>query len=158
MRDHWEDQKMTDVRDAAINFEAALWKLGQNSKGDWILQLHLRMPPGELPEPLFRAPQQSRWGVAMVWIGDNEELIVTPQQEVGAKAVQLAGIICHDKDFHVWLGKEVGEPIFGEDECRDTLCSVLGITSRKDLKEDAEARIQFDRMMDTYRMYRETGT
>ena len=131
---------MSRIRDGAIHFEAVKIALKQDKKGT---VLTLSIHPDDTPPSLWREWIGSRYTVAMVQLDEFENVVMTEEQVIGAKAVEQAGIICLDQSFQRFLSKETGESVFGKEDCRDVLCSVLGITSRAELKEDSVAREAF---------------
>jgi len=138
---------VNEYSDNAVHFEGVKLKMVQDKNG-YVLTLSIH--PQEVPESLLRQPVGSRYTVAMVAL-DDQDRSVPPERHVPNKAVQLAGVLCKEKPFHRFLQYETGKGIFGDKDCRDVLCDILGITSRKDLATDDDARVRF---RDLYRKYR----
>ncbi len=143
---------MADIRDAAVSFEAKKVSMKQDKNG-YILTLSIH--PVDVPDEVLRAWVGARYTVAMVQLDDQEQPIMSDAQKEGPHAVQLAGILCRDPEFMKFLGMETGSPIFGHEECRATLCSILGIESRAELKTDEDARIRFLEIRDGFIKWRD---
>lgn len=146
---------MTKVRDAAIQFEGV--KLGMDHQKNGTYLLKLAVHPDETTFQIFQDGIGSRYGVAMVRLNDIDEPVVTltDAEEQGKKAVQLAGIMCHEREFQRYLSSETGTAIFGEYECAEALRSILGIGSRADLKEDTVALGAFLKLREEYEKWKE---
>jgi hypothetical protein len=143
---------MSEIRDAAVSFEAIKVAMKQDKTGHL---LTLRIHPMDVPDEINKSWVGTRYTVAMVELNDQDQPVASEAQKVGPKAVQLAAMLCRDKQFQHWFGLECGAPIFGNDECVQTLRSVLGIMSRAELKDDEEARERLFEIRDSYNEWRD---
>jgi hypothetical protein len=131
---------MVEVGDASVSFEAIKVKLNQGKDG---ILITLAVHPDEAPEPLIRAFVGSRWGVAMVRIGDDDLPATTPAQVDAARAVTSAAMLCRTPAFRTYLHERGISADITEDAASDGLRRYLGITTRSALKTDAAARELF---------------
>jgi len=138
-----------DVRTAAVNFEAVKTSMSQSKQGT-ILRLALH--PNDVPPSLHTDWVGSRYMVAMVKLGDDDQPEISENQREVDKMVASAGMLCRNDEFADFLHKreympdaDYIESSFGEREktVTETLRSVLGITSRAELKNNSEAREKF---------------
>jgi hypothetical protein len=128
---------MTEIRDAAVNFESVKLSLKQDKSG-FILTMAIH--PNDVPDSLLRDWVGSRYMVAMVKMDDEDKPIEPPEVAEGKKAVQMAGTLCKEEKFQRWLGEGLD---MSEDEAAEALCEIVGISSRSELKTNAAARKHF---------------
>lgn len=126
-----------------IQFEAIKSSLRQTKDG---YSLTLSVHPDDLPDDLMRDFVGSRYMVVMVRIGDDEQPISRELSFPGDHAVKMAGMICRDPDFWLWLEEKMGISVSNEKECAEWLSDYLGIQSRKELKEKQEIREVFNKL------------
>ena len=117
-------------------FEGKKIALMQTKDG---IVMSLAIHPDDLPEELMRDFVGSRYMVVMVRLGDEEKPL-NREEFAGSQLVKLAGIMCRDKDFWDYLYDD-GQ-LFEKNEaaCVDWLTSYLGISSRAEIKTDANAQ------------------
>jgi hypothetical protein len=117
-------------------FEGKKIALKQTKDG---IVMSLAIHPDDLPEELMRDFVGSRYMVVMVRLGDEEKPL-NREEFAGSQLVKLAGIMCRDKDFWDYLYDD-GQ-LFEKNEaaCVDWLTSYLGISSRAEIKTDANAQ------------------
>ena len=135
-----------EPREVAIDFEAVKYQMRQTKEGH-ILQLAIH--PNDAPPELFQHLIGTRYRVAMVAIGDDEQPAPTPAQADAAKAVRQAAMLCQDGNFHDWLAYEYGT-FPDEEHATIKLRELLGVTSRSELKTNAKARQQLERVMGSF--------
>jgi len=88
-----------------------------------------------------------RYMIAMVKIGDDEQGVVPQSLMQGEKAVATAGQLCRNKNFQAFVferklaGQEKAE--LSENGAKLGIYEHLGITSRRELKENKTARDAF---------------
>ena len=88
-----------------------------------------------------------RYMIAMVKIGDDEQVVVPQSLMQGEKAVATAGQLCRNKNFQAFVferklaGQEKAE--LSENGAKLGIYEHLGITSRRELKENKTARDAF---------------
>lgn len=99
--------------------------------------LSLAIHPDDLPDELMRDFVGARYMVVMVRLNDDE----TPmQREPVDKMVSIAGMLCRDPAFWEFLHDKGDLYEKGEKYAVDWLCNYLGIESRKDIKNNTQAR------------------
>ena len=136
----------SDVSKVAVNFEAVKTSMSQSKQGT-ILRLALH--PNEVPPSLHTDWVGSRYMVAMVKLGDDEQPVMSDQQREVDKMVASAGMLCRNDEFAEFLHQrgymadnDYIDSSFGEREqvVTKTLRSTLGVSSRSELKNNSEAR------------------
>ena len=138
----------SEYAEAAVRFEAVKIALSQDKTG-YVMKMSIH--PNEVPDSLLRSWVGARYAVAMVEL-DEEDKPVPPNAARAAKsAIQQAGILCKEPRFQAWLAAETGDLIMDEAMCIHSLCTLLGISSRKEFKENHEARNAFLNIRDQYR-------
>lgn len=131
---------MTEIRDAAINFEAVKISLKQDKSG---IILTLAIHPNEVPPSLFTDWVGSRYIAALVKLDDEDKPVEPPDAAEGRKAVQIAGTLCKRPEFQRWLVSQGMVFDASEEAAAAAVCDVLGIDSRAELKGNADARKAF---------------
>lgn len=112
-----------------LNFEAVKIAMKQDKTGH-ILTLNIH--PDELPVPLFRDFVGARYQVVMVRIGDDNKPM-NREQQFAPDYVRMAGMLCRDKSFHLFLVD--GGHTFEDTEAAATewIKEWLGVKSRADI-------------------------
>jgi hypothetical protein len=140
---------MTEIRDAAVHFEAIKTSMSQSKQGT-ILRLALH--PNDVPPSLHTDWVGSRYMVALVKLGDDDQPEISDEQRELDRLVASAGMLCRNDEFAEFLFEKgymedsmYIESNFGEREpaCANTLRSVLGISSRSEMKTNSVAREKF---------------
>ena len=131
---------MTEIRDAAINFEAVKISLKQDKTG---IILTLAIHPNEVPPSLFTDWVGSRYVAALVKLDDEDKPIEPADLKEGRKAVQMAGTLCRESKFQNWLVRHGEAFEASEEEAVATICAMLNIDSRSELRTSPSARKQF---------------
>ena len=131
----------------ALQFECQKIALKQDAAG---FVLTLRIHPDDIPEELFRDFVGSRYGCALVRIGDDEQPVPYLNR------VQKAGILCRDRDFQFWVYEEFNSEGVTEQDAINAVYSFCGITSRSELNNDIEAQNLFDELLKKYEQYKES--
>lgn len=130
----------------ALQFEAVKVALKQDRTG---FVLTLSIHPDEIPSELMRDFVGARYGVAMVRIQDNETATHYENR------VKKAGILGRSKRFHLWLRKENGLTIDGEDDAVEAIHRICCIHSRTELNGNKEAQDKFDELVNDYEQWGE---
>jgi hypothetical protein len=147
---------MSDVREAAVHFEAVKTSMSQSKQGT-ILRLALH--PNEVPPSLHTDWVGARYMVAMVRIGDDDQPVVSDEQREIERLIASAGMLCRNDEFAEFLHERgyMGdtayiESSFGEREgiTVETLRDTLGITSRSELKTNSQAREKFKSLSEEF--------
>jgi hypothetical protein len=116
-------------------FEAVKVAMKQDRTG-YILTLSIH--PDEVPDEILRDFVGARYQVVMVRLNGAEQPM-NRDQEYTPDPVQLAGILCRDPRFHVFL-VAIGHILEAtENAAIDWLRNELGIQSRTELKNSPEA-------------------
>jgi hypothetical protein len=118
------------------NFEAVKVALKQDKTG---FVLTLSMHPDEVPEEILRDFVGARYQVVMVRLNADERPM-NREQDHGHDPVRMAGILCRELAFHKFLYD--GGHIFmaNEEEATNWLKEYLGVESRTEIKDDANAQ------------------
>ena len=130
----------------ALQFEAVKIALKQDRTG-FVLTLNIH--PDEIPTELMRDFVGARYGVAMVRIQDNESATQYDNR------VKKAGILGRSKRFHLWLRKENGLTIDGEDDAVEAIHRICCIQSRTELNGNKQAQDKFDELVNDYEQWGE---
>ena len=130
----------------ALQFEAVKIALKQDKTG-FVLTLNIH--PDEIPMELMRDFVGARYGVAMVRIQDNESATQYDNR------VKKAGILGRSKRFHLWLRKENGLTIDGEDDAVEAIYRICNIQSRTELNGNKQAQDKFDELVNDYEQWGE---
>ncbi|MBG38752.1 MAG: hypothetical protein CL857_02415 [Cryomorphaceae bacterium] len=151
----------SDVSKVAVNFEAVKTSMSQSKQGT-ILRLALH--PNEVPPSLHTDWVGSRYMVAMVKLGDDEQPVMSDQQREVEKMVASAGMLCRNDEFAEFLHQrgymadnDYIDSSFGEREqvVTKTLRSVLGVSSRSELKNNSEAREIFKGLTEEFTRWKQ---
>ena len=151
----------SDVSKVAVNFEAVKTSMSQSKQGT-ILRLALH--PNEVPPSLHTDWVGSRYMVAMVKLGDDEQPVMSDQQREVEKMVASAGMLCRNDEFAEFLHQrgymadnDYIDSSFGEREqvVTKTLRSALGVSSRSELKNNSEAREIFKGLTEEFTRWKQ---
>lgn len=124
-------------------FEAVKVALKQNSTG-YVLTLCLH--PDEIPEELLRDFVGARYQVVMVRLDGNDRPMDRQDEFEGERAVKMAGVLCRDPQFWDYLQDDNQIITPNEKEATDWMREYLGLKSRTELKTNAEARVQLEKI------------
>ena len=138
---------MSEVRDAAVNFEAVKISMSQDRNG---ITLRLSLHPNECPPSLHTDWVGSRYMVAMVKLNDQEEPVVPEQEREIKKMISSAGMLCRNEDFGVFIGAEDNT----EESIANTMRAMLEIQSRTDLRNNSEAREKFKNLTEGFERWK----
>ena len=142
---------MTDVRDMAIAFEARKVSVNQNKDG---IILRLSIHPDECPPEVWKDWVGTRYQVALVQIGDDEQPTAHDDVIIANKAIASAGMLCREHTFQKWIAdKGIGDHIEADnptDWAVATLRDYLGIQSRSEMRVNKEALEKFKALQREY--------
>jgi hypothetical protein len=130
----------------ALQFEAVKIALKQDKTG-FVLTLNIH--PDEIPTELMRDFVGARYGIAMVRIQDNESATQYDNR------VKKSGILGRSTRFQLWLRKECGLTIDGEDDAVEAIHRICGINSRTELNGNKQAQDKFDELVADYERWGE---
>jgi len=152
---------MTDIREAAVHFEAVKTSMSQ-SKAGTILRLAIH--PNEVPPSLHTDWVGTRYVVALVKLNDQDEPEVPQQKRETDALVASAGMLCRNHEFIDYLvvagfmgHEEYIESTFSgseEDAAADALRKHLGVESRSELHNDSEAREKFKNLQQEFERWK----
>ena len=152
---------MSDVREAAVHFEAVKTSMSQSKQGT-ILRLALH--PNEVPPSLHTDWVGSRYMVAMVKLDDHDQPEVNPEQRELERLVSSAGMLCRNNDFAEFLHLKGHmdddmyiQSTFGEVESSvaGSLRKCLGIESRSEIKTNSQAREKFKSLSEEFTRWKQ---
>ena len=116
-------------------FEAVKVAIKQDKTG-YVLTLSVH--PDEIPDEIMRDFVGARYQVVMVRI-NGEEKPMDRGRDLPHDLVQLAGILCNDPRFHVWLVSLGCIHQANSKEATEWMRSELGVVSRTELKTNPAA-------------------
>ena len=118
------------------NFEAVKVALKQDKSG---FVLTLSIHPDEVPEEILRDFVGARYQVVMVRLNADEKPM-NREQEYAHDPTRMAGMLCRELAFHKFLYD--GGHIFmaNEEEAINWLKEYLGVESRTEIKDNANAQ------------------
>ena len=140
---------MTEVRDAAVHFEAVKTSMSQSKQGT---VLRLALHPNEVPPSLHTDWVGSRYMVAMVKLDEEDQPEMSDQQRETNRLIASAGMLCRNEEFAVFLGVSGGE-----DAVASVLRNRLGIKSRSEFNNNSEAREKFKTLVEEYEKWKKLG-
>ena len=119
---------MSEVKDAAISFEAKALRMGKTVKDG--VTLVLKAHNDDSARLMNDIPLGRSLQVAVVVVGDDGE----PELTEGQRAVQKAGMLCRDKKFWKYLELIRGHVIESESDCAHRLRMYLVAMSRSEIE------------------------
>ena len=126
------------------NFEAVKVAMKQDRTG-YVLTLSVH--PDQVPEEILRDFVGARYQVVMVRVGDDE----MPFNRNNYKdAVKLAGILCKDPHFHLYLMETGKIEAISEVESVRWLRKELNILSRAELKDNHDAAVHLFQIQEEF--------
>ena len=149
---------MTEVREAAVHFEAVKTSMSQSKQGT-ILRLALH--PNEVPPSLHTDWVGSRYMVAMVKLDDEDKPQMSDQQRETERLIASAGMLCRNLDFAKFLfdiDSLLGVPndeSEREKRVADALRDILGVESRSEMRTNSVARERFKNMVEEFTRWKQ---
>jgi hypothetical protein len=144
---------MTEIRDAAVHFEAVKTSMSQSKQGTI---LRLAIHPNEVPASLHTDWVGSRYMVAMVKLDDEDQPQMSEQQRETERLIASAGMLCRNLDFAKFLfHQDIILSVPNDDAERersvaDALRSHLGVESRSEFKTNSMAREMFKQVSEEF--------
>ena len=138
---------MSEYREAALSFEAV--KIGMTQNKDGII-LRLAVHPQECPPKLHTDFVGQSYGVALVALADDETPKHGPELEEIKKLKASAGLLCRDTDFQAFLGTDT------EEGATQIVRSKLGVKSRSEFDNNADARMKFLKLREDFQTWLKT--
>ncbi len=136
-----------DVREINTQFEAV--KLGMRHTKDGHI-LALAINPDDTPDDIMRDRLGQRYMVVLVRINDHEMPVASPDQEEGIRAVKLAGALCSDPEFQMWMVTSDFANDATEDEAAQGVRTFCGVKSRAELRMNKTARMKLAKLRDMF--------
>ena len=139
-----------DISEISTKFECVKVSMRHTKDGHvFSMAIH----PSDTPEDFLRDPVGQRYLAVLVRLDGHDQPVPSPDAEEGARAIKLAGTLCHDKNFIEWLAvtSEIDDPT--EDAASVWLRKNLKVTSRRELKTDKEARKRLDAIRNDFILY-----
>ena len=141
---------MTNIREAAVHFEAVKTSMSQSKVGTI---LRLAIHPNEVPPSLHTDWVGTRYVVALVKLNDQDEPEIPQEKRETDALVASAGMLCRNHGFIDYLvasgilsHEDYIDSTFSgseEDAAADAMRKHLGVKSRSELHNDSEAREKF---------------
>lgn len=135
----------------AVNFEALKVSMRQNKDG---YLLTLAVHPDEVPEEIMRDFVGSRYAVAMLRIGDDEQPYERPKV---SSFVQTAGILAKDPSFQRYCVQVGWCFAHSEEDAARSICEALNIESRSELAANSDAQAALIDLRKDYEEWKSTN-
>jgi hypothetical protein len=132
-----------------IQFEGMKTGLKQSKDG---YMLSLAVHPDDLPDNLIRDFVGARYMVVMVRIGDDEQPV--KQVRKSDPVVSMAGMVCRDSEFWMYVCIRDDEMIGSEAECAEWMKMYFDIESRADFKTNDVAREKFIKFKEDFEQWK----
>ena len=149
---------MTEVRDAAVHFEAVKTSMSQSKQGT---VLRLALHPNEVPPSLHTDWVGSRYMVAMVKLDVEDQPEMSDQQRETNRLIASAGMLCRNLDFAKFLFD--ADTLLGvpndeaerEKRVAGALREALGVESRSEMRTNSVARERFKNMVEEFTKWKQ---
>ena len=149
---------MTEVRDAAVHFEAVKISMSQSKQGT---VLRLALHPNEVPPSLHTDWVGSRYMVAMVKLDEEDQPEMSDQQRETNRLIASAGMLCRNLDFAKFLFD--ADTLLGvpndeaerEKRVAGALREALGVESRSEMRTNSVARERFKNMVEEFTKWKQ---
>ena len=149
---------MTEVRDAAVHFEAVKTSMSQSKQGT---VLRLALHPTEVPPSLHTDWVGSRYMVAMVKLDEEDQPEMSDQQRETNRLIASAGMLCRNLDFAKFLFD--ADTLLGvpndeaerEKRVAGALREALGVESRSEMRTNSVARERFKNMVEEFTKWKQ---
>lgn len=147
---------MSEIRDAAVHFEAVKTSMSQSKQGTI---LRVAIHPNDVPPSLHTDWVGSRYMVAMVKLDDQDQPEISDEQREVERLIASAGMLCRNSDFTDFLhdrgymndNSYVAAAYDGlESPTVNALREELGINSRSELKTNSQAREKFKSLSEEF--------
>ena len=142
------------ARQNALQIEAKKDGLSQMQSGEWTLKLKIHA--NDIPTPLLTATMGTRYMLAMVEIGDDEEPV---QQERPKSHAQEIAITCQTEGFRQFCYETFGSALdvgWSEEETIAFVRGHCGVKSRSEITHGSEAGLIWRRLRADYEWWLKT--
>lgn len=133
-----------------IQFEGVKVALKQDKTG---YVLTLSMHPDDIPEDLLRDFVGARYQVVMVRLDSNEKPMDPQEEFAGDRALRIAGMLCRDPKFWEFLYSRSDISTKDYESATQWLRFYLDLESRSQLKTNAVAQSQLDKLYREYTLW-----
>ena len=133
-----------------IQFEGVKVALKQDKTG---YVLTLSMHPDDIPNDLLRDFVGARYQVVMVRLDSNEKPMNSQEEFAGDRALRIAGMLCRDPKFWEFLYSRSDIPTKDYESATQWLRFYLDLESRAQLKTNAVAQTQLDKLYREYTLW-----
>tara|TARA_R110000868_G_scaffold86190_1_gene241770 strand:- start:679 stop:1119 length:441 start_codon:yes stop_codon:yes gene_type:complete len=133
-----------------LQFEGVKVALKQDKTG---YVLTLSMHPDDIPEDLLRDFVGARYQVVMVRLDTNEAPIDRQEEFAGDRALRIAGMLCRDPKFWEFLYSRSDISTKDYETATQWLRFYLDLESRSQLKTNAVAQTQLDKLYREYTLW-----
>mgnify|MGYP003110444739 FL=1 len=145
---------MSEIAEAAINFEAVKTSMSQ-SKAGTILRIAIH--PNDVPPSLHTDWVGSRYMVAMVKLDDEDKPEISDEQREKSNLVASAAMLCRNYEFGQFMYEQeiLGIPPSDDEDTREdqatrALRFFLNVSSRSELKTDDIAANKFRMLQEEF--------
>jgi hypothetical protein len=146
---------MSNLRDAAIGFEAVKVSMSQDRNG---IVLRLNVHPNDCPPELHTDWVGTRYMVAMVRLNDHDEPETREEQQRVERLIASAGLLCRNAEFAAYL---IGVGLVGsydpsnmEPAAIKAVRDYCGIDSRTEFRDNPTARKKFEELREDFRIWK----
>ena len=145
------DIYMSNIRDAAMGFEAVKVSMSQDRNG---IILRLNVHPNDCPSELHTDWVGTRYMVAMVRLNETDEVETREEYQHIERLIASAGLLCRNPEFGgylhgVGLIDEV-DPFKIENAAVEAVRKYCGITSRSEFRDNPDARSKFEKLREDF--------
>ena len=112
--------------------------------------LKVAIHPSDLPKDLILDPLGSRYMMVLARLNDQDEVIQPKEKTDGEKAIDIAGLLCHNPRFINWMFDYGHSPECTEDGAKDGVRHYCGVQSRREFRTNDEARRRFFALRDLF--------
>lgn len=141
----------SSIRESALSFEAVKVAMRQTKDG---VTITFTIHPNDDTNDLFIHPVGSRYQVALVLLGDDGKPIPPEHQSDKDRIVAEAGALCRNMEFVSWI-RTYHPKVYSEETAAQWLRKTCGVTSRRQLATNEEARKIFEGIKLTFAKSRE---
>ena len=148
---------MTNIRDAAMGFEAVKISMSQDRNG---IVLRLNIHPNDCPPELHTDWVGTRYMVAMVRLNDHDEPETREEQQRIERLIASAGLLCRNAEFGAYLVGagliEELDPYNSEQAAIKAVREYCGIASRTEFRDNPQARSKFEELREDFRLWKQS--
>lgn len=136
--------------------------LSQLQDGSWVMKI--KVHPNDMPASLMQAPMGTRYAMALVEIGDDEQPVHKPKEKRSFHELpysQQAAMLCNETLFQRYLEEEqrfqLCQDHEGNTDYAETVRRICGISSRSELNTDDIAAIRWTDLYAKFKAWEAMG-